>query len=75
MPGSSGISQIFLFIVFMDSVVSYGVGGLNEGVVDGDNIDVVKLDGIAEDNASNATEAVDSDLCGSHLDENVSIGV
>lgn len=57
----------------MDVVVSYGVGGLNEGVVDGDDINVVKLDGIAEDNASNATEAVDSDLCGSHLVDNVSM--
>lgn len=62
-------------MVFMDVVVAYGVGGLNEGVVDGDNIDVVELDGIAEDNASNATEAVDSDLCGSHLDKNVSMAV
>lgn len=73
MPGSSGISKIFLFVVFMEGIVAYGVGGLNEGVVDSDNIDVVKLDGIAEDNASNATEAVDSDLCGSHLDKNISI--
>lgn len=61
------------FMIFMEGIVAYGVGGLNEGVVDGDNIDVVKLDGIAEDNASNATEAVDSDLCGSHLDKNISI--
>lgn len=64
---------MFLFVVFMEVVVSYGVGGLNEGVVDGDNINVVKLDGIAEDNASDAAEAVDSDLGGSHLVENVSM--
>ena len=39
---------------------------LNEWIVDGNNLNVVELDGIAEDNAANATEAVDSDLSWSH---------
>jgi hypothetical protein len=35
---------------------------LNEGVVDGDNVDVIVLNGIAEDDATDTTEAVDADL-------------
>jgi hypothetical protein len=36
--------------------------GLDEGVVHGDNVDVVVLDSIAEDDTANATESVDTDL-------------
>jgi len=49
----------------VDGVVLEHVGsvlGLNEGVVDSNNVDVVVLDGIAEDNATNATEAVNTNL-------------
>jgi hypothetical protein len=35
---------------------------LDEWVVDRNNVDIVMLDGIAEDDPSNTTEAVDSDL-------------
>ena len=45
---------------------SYSVVGLDEGVVDGHNLDVVVLDGVAEDDATNAAEAVDANL-DSHL--------
>jgi hypothetical protein len=41
---------------------TYSVMGLNEGVVHSDDLDIVVLDGIAEDNAANATETVDADL-------------
>jgi len=40
---------------------------LNEWIVHGNNIDVVELDGIAEDNAANTSEAVDSDLSWCHF--------
>lgn len=46
---------------------TYSVLGLDEGVVDGDNLDVGVLDGVAEDNATDATEAVDSNL-GDHCE-------
>jgi len=39
-----------------------GVLGLNEGVVHGDDVDVLVLDGVAEDDATNAAETVDTDL-------------
>lgn len=45
---------------------SYSVVGLNEGVVDGNNLDITVLDGVAEDDATNAAEAVDANL-DSHL--------
>ena len=49
------------------SIATYSVVGLNEGIVDGNDLDIGVLDGIAENNAANATEAVDSDLDGSHI--------
>ena len=39
---------------------------LNEGVVDGDNVDVVVLDSISEDDTTDTTETVDANLDGSH---------
>lgn len=41
---------------------TYSVVSLNEGVVDGDNLNVGVLDSVAEDDTSNAAEAVDADL-------------
>lgn len=41
--------------------------GLNEGVVDSNNLDVGVLDSVAEDDTANATETVDADLDGSHF--------
>lgn len=53
---------------------AYSVVWLNEWIVDGNNLNVVELDSIAEDNASNATEAVDSDLSWCHFaDEVISV--
>ena len=49
------------------SSATYSVVGLNEGIVDGNDLDIGVLDGIAENNAANATEAVDSNLDGSHI--------
>lgn len=46
---------------------TYGVGWVNERVVDGDDVDVIVLDGVTEDNATDATEAVDSNLGLSHF--------
>jgi hypothetical protein len=45
---------------------TYSVLGLNEGVVDRDDLDIVVLDSIAEDNAADTAEAVDANL-DSHL--------
>jgi len=42
--------------------VTYSVLGLNEGIVDSDDLDVVVLDGIAEDNATDTAEAIDANL-------------
>jgi len=36
--------------------------GLDERVVDSNDLDIVVLDSVAEDDSSNTTEAVDSDL-------------
>ena len=44
------------------SRTTYSVLGLDEGIVDGNNLDVGVLDGVAEDDAADATEAVDADL-------------
>jgi hypothetical protein len=38
--------------------------GLDEGIVDSDDVYIVVLDGVAKDNSANTTEAVDSDLRG-----------
>lgn len=46
---------------------THSVLGLNEGVVDGNDLDLGVLDGVAEDDTSNAAEAVDADLDGSHV--------
>lgn len=48
---------------------TYSVVRLNEGVVDGDDLDVLELGGVAEDDSANATESVDADLDGSHFDD------
>lgn len=45
---------------------THSVGDINEGVVDGDNFNVVVLDGVAEDDTANAAETVDANLNGSH---------
>jgi len=52
---------------------TYGVVWLNEWIVDSDDLDVVELNGIAEDDTSNASETVDSDLGNSHFAGEVSI--
>lgn len=35
---------------------------LNEWIIDGDNVDVVMLNGVSEDDTSNSAETVDTDL-------------
>lgn len=45
---------------------AHSIGGLDEGVVDGDDLDVGVLNSVAEDDTSNSTEAVDADLDWSH---------
>jgi hypothetical protein len=42
--------------------VTHSVLGLNEGIVDGNDLDVGVLDRVAEDNATDAAETVDTDL-------------
>ena len=41
---------------------TYSVLGLDEGIVDSDDLDLRVFLGIAEDNAANAAETVDADL-------------
>jgi len=40
--------------------------GFNERIIDGDNVDIVMLNGISEDNTTDTPETVDSDLCWCH---------
>jgi hypothetical protein len=46
---------------------TYGVVGFNERIVDGDNVNLVVLNGISEDDTTNTTEPVDSNLGNSHV--------
>ena len=41
---------------------TYSVVGFNEGIVDGNNINVIVLNGISKDNTANAAKTVDSNL-------------
>lgn len=41
---------------------TYSVGGLNEGVVDSDDLDIRVLDGVAEDDTADTAKSVDADL-------------
>lgn len=45
---------------------THSVFSVDEGIVDGHNLDVVVLDGVAEDDTTNAAETVDANLDGSH---------
>lgn len=49
------------------AMTTYSVLGINEGVVDGDNLNVGVLDGVAEDDTTDAAETVDANLDGSHV--------
>jgi len=49
-------------IVGQRELITYGVLWVNEGIVDGNDIDFVVLNSIAEDDTANTTETVDSDL-------------
>jgi hypothetical protein len=49
------------------SYSTYGILGLNERVVDGDNIDVIMLDGISIDYTPDSAETVDADA-GRHVE-------
>lgn len=41
---------------------TYGVGDVNEGVVDSDDLDIRVANRVAEDNTANAAETVDTNL-------------
>jgi hypothetical protein len=41
--------------------------GFNEGIVDGDDVDVLVLNSIAEDDTTDTAESVDANLCRSHV--------
>lgn len=43
-------------------IATYSVGGVNEGVVDSNNLNIAVLDGIAEYDTTNAAETVDTSL-------------
>jgi hypothetical protein len=45
---------------------AHGVVGFDEGVVDGDDIDFIILDGISEDDTADTAETVDANLCWTH---------
>lgn len=47
--------------------IAYSVLGLNERVVDSNDLDVGVLDSVAEDDTADTTESVDADL-DSHVD-------
>lgn len=56
--GLLGLALLFV----LPQQYTYSVGDLDEGVVDGNNVDVITVDGVTEDNTSNTTEAVDTNL-------------
>lgn len=41
---------------------TYSVGGLNEGVVDSNDLDVGVIDGVAEDDTTDTAKSVNADL-------------
>lgn len=41
---------------------THSVGGLNEGVVDRNDVDVIVLDGVAEDDTADTAKSVDANL-------------
>ena len=45
-----------------DTEKTYGIVGFNERIVDGDDVNVIVLNGISENNTTNAAETVDSDF-------------
>lgn len=47
---------------------THSVLGLDERIVDSDNLDVGVLNGVAEDDTANAAETVDANLDGSHCE-------
>lgn len=53
---------------------THGVGGLNEGVVDSNDVDVIVLDRVAEDDTANTAKSVDANL-DDHFDWFVFLGV
>jgi hypothetical protein len=44
------------------SVLAYSIVRLNEGIIDGNDVDVIVLNGISEDNTPNTAEAIDANL-------------
>jgi hypothetical protein len=42
--------------------VTYGIFGLDERIVDGNNLDIGMLNSIAEDDTANTAKSVDTDL-------------
>ncbi len=55
------------------SFAAYGVCRVNERIIDSYDVDVVVLNGISEDDASNTTEAVDTNLYWCHGSEKRSV--
>ena len=45
---------------------THSIFDIDEWIIDSDNVDLIVFDGIAKDNTSDATEAIDSNLGGSH---------
>jgi hypothetical protein len=45
---------------------TYSVMGFNERIVDGNDINLVVLNGISEDDTTNAAKTVDTNFCRSH---------
>lgn len=61
-----GIASFALAVRIMQSAkshrITYSVGGLNERVVDSNDLDVGVLDSVAEDDATDTAKSVDADL-------------
>jgi hypothetical protein len=43
---------------------THSVLGLNEGIIDGNDLDIAVLDGVAEHDTANSAKAIDADLDG-----------
>jgi hypothetical protein len=57
----------------MVRVLTYSICWVDEGIVNGNDVNLVMLNSISEDNTSNTTKAVDSNLDWSHIAAKVSV--
>ena len=56
-------------------ILTYSIRRINKRIVDSNDVDVIVLNCVAENNTTNSTEAVDSNLYWCHVAKAISVGV